>query len=201
MDLSNIKKKPFQFIALIAFFVGFPLISYIYLKNGFEYQVGIIQEVQIKDSTNLETVTLGDSLLMETFNEKVMLLCMHDQQSDIEDFLVLYRESQHQFGDRNDLYLVIYSNGFDEQLDEAIHGLRRPQEVFVIETSETLAEVKQSMRVPDDKNLVLLDPKLYIRNYYDIKDKDDLAQLGSHIVKVFPREKTPEFDYIPQTEK
>ena len=98
----------------------------------------------------------------------------------------------------------VYANNF-YSLDEfanSVAALRRPEEVMTVEVdSEQYENLRSSLKVGDEDNLVLIDVDSKIRNYYDFTDKNDLSKLGGHIVKVFPFIKAPEFEYKPSSEK
>lgn len=193
-----------RFLALPLFFIAFPLISYYYLKTGFNYQLGIINEIEVKDSTSLDVLALFDADRKEFLEDKVIIACLTEDQKALESFLKLFRDSQKQFGDRNDLLFVVYANNFYslESFAEQVAALRRPEEVLTIEVDlKEYTDLRSLLNMESDDNLVLIDVNSKIRNYYNFADKNDLSKLGGHIVKVFPFIKSPEFEYKPSSEK
>lgn len=193
-----------RFLILPTFFIGFPLLSYYYLKTGFNYQLSIIEEIEVKDSISLEVLSLFDPERKEFLDNKVILACLTQEQQELEEFLKLFRDSQKQFADRNDLLFVVYANNFEsiDRFAESVAALRRPEEVLTVQVDDQQFEnLRSQLKTEADKNLVLIDVDSKIRNYYNFNDKEDLSKLGSHIVKVFPFIKSPEFEYKPSSEK
>jgi hypothetical protein len=193
-----------KILILPIFFIGFPFISYYYLKTGFNYQLSVIEEIAVKDSTSLDVLAVFDAERRELLEQKVIITCLTQDQESLENFLKLFRDSQKQFGDRNDLLFVVYANNFDsmERFSERVAALRRPEEVMTVEVdAEQYANLRKELKVADSDNLVLIDVESKIRNYYNYNNKEDLAKLGGHIVKVFPFIKSPEFEYKPSPEK
>lgn len=193
-----------RFLSLPLFFIGFPLISYYYLKTGFNYQLSIIEEIEVKDSTSLDVLALFDPDRKEILDNKVILACLTQEQQALEEFLKLFRDSQKQFADRNDLLFVVYANNFEsmDRFAENVAALRRPDEVLTVQVDDKqFSDLRSKLKTEADKNLVLIDVDSKIRNYYNFKDKEDLSKLGGHIVKVFPFIKSPEFEYKPSSEK
>ena len=193
-----------KFLILPIFFIGFPFISYYYLKTGFNYQLSVIEEIAVKDSTSLDVLAVFDAERRELLEQKVIITCLTQDQESLENFLKLFRDSQKQFGDRNDLLFVVYANNFDsmERFSERVAALRRPEEVMTVEVdTEQYANLRKELKLADSDNLVLIDVESKIRNYYNYNNKEDLAKLGGHIVKVFPFIKSPEFEYKPSSEK
>lgn len=193
-----------KILILPIFFIGFPFISYYYLKTGFNYQLSVIEEIAVKDSTSLDVLAVFDAERRELLEQKVIITCLTQDQESLENFLKLFRDSQKQFGDRNDLLFVVYANNFDsmERFSERVAALRRPEEVMTVEVSaDQYANLRKELKVADSDNLVLIDVESKIRNYYNYNNKEDLAKLGGHIVKVFPFIKSPEFEYKPSPEK
>lgn len=193
-----------KILILPIFFIGFPFISYYYLKTGFNYQLSVIEEIAVKDSTSLDVLAVFDAERRELLEQKVIISCLTQDQESLENFLKLFRDSQKQFGDRNDLLFVVYANNFDsmERFSERVAALRRPEEVMTVEVSaDQYANLRKELKVADSDNLVLIDVESKIRNYYNYNNKEDLAKLGGHIVKVFPFIKSPEFEYKPSPEK
>ena len=193
-----------KILILPIFFIGFPFISYYYLKTGFNYQLSVIEEIAVKDSTSLDVLAVFDAERRELLEQKVIITCLTQDQESLENFLKLFRDSQKQFGDRNDLLFVVYANKFDsmERFSERVAALRRPEEVMTVEVdAEQYANLRKELKVADSDNLVLIDVESKIRNYYNYNNKEDLAKLGGHIVKVFPFIKSPEFEYKPSPEK
>lgn len=196
--------KILGFLVLPLFFIGFPFISYYYLKTGFNYQLSIIEEIEVKDSTSLDVLALFDPERKEFLDNKVILACLTQEQQELEEFLKLFRDSQKQFSDRNDLLFVVYANNFEsmDRFAESVAALRRPDEVLTVQVDDKqFSDLRSQLKTEADKNLVLIDIDTKIRNYYNFKDKEDLSKLGSHIVKVFPFIKSPEFEYKPSSEK
>lgn len=193
-----------KILILPIFFIGFPFISYYYLKTGFNYQLSVIEEIAVKDSTSLDVLAIFDAERRELLEQKVIITCLTQDQESLENFLKLFRDSQKQFGDRNDLLFVVYANNFDsmERFSERVAALRRPEEVMTVEVdADQYANLRKELKVADSDNLVLIDVESKIRNYYNYNNKEDLAKLGGHIVKVFPFIKSPEFEYKPSPEK
>ena len=206
INLNPIKERPFHFIALLAFFVGFPLISWYYLKSGFDYQVSIIKEIEVKDSTTLDILAMGDEDIEEFLSNKVLLAAFPKEEAAFSEFMKLYRESQKQFGDRNDLLLVVYANSSLDtaSLRIAVNTVRRPEEIAIYSVDDAkYNELNDALSLQDfpESNLVLIDIETRIRNYYNYSNKEDLAKLGGHIPKVFPFIPSPDFEYQPSTEK
>ena len=193
-----------KILILPIFFIGFPFVSYYYLKTGFNYQLSVIEEIAVKDSTSLDVLAVFDSERRELLEQKVIITCLTQDQESLENFLKLFRDSQKQFGDRNDLLFVVYANNFDsmDRFNERVAALRRPEEVMTVEVdADQYANLRKELKVADSDNLVLIDVESKIRNYYNYNNKEDLAKLGGHIVKVFPFIKSPEFEYKPSPEK
>ena len=89
-----------------------------------------------------------------------------------------------------------------DRFAESVAALRRPEEVLTVQVDDQQFEnLRSQLKTEADKNLVLIDVDSKIRNYYNFNDKEDLSKLGSHIVKVFPFIKSPEFEYKPSSEK
>ena len=166
--------------------------------------MSVIEEIAVKDSTSLDVLAVFDAERRELLEQKVIITCLTQDQESLENFLKLFRDSQKQFGDRNDLLFVVYANNFDsmERFSERVAALRRPEEVMTVEVdAEQYANLRKKLKVADSDNLVLIDVESKIRNYYNYNNKEDLAKLGGHIVKVFPFIKSPEFEYKPSPEK
>ena len=133
-------------------------------------------------------------------------MTLPDDEASFSTFMKLYRESQKQFGDRNDLLMVVYAKpSLDTSaLRTAVNSVRRPEELVIYAANEAdYLTLTKALKLNEyqESNLVLIDIETRIRNYYNYSNGEDLAKLGGHIPKVFPFIPSPEFDYQPSPEK
>lgn len=191
------KRNWVQIGMLLLFLVGFPVVSYFYLKSGYDYRVEAMQE--LKDYGRLPALpsaTLwGDSLSPETHNRHIVVLHYVDldKQENSKLFGKYMQELHEQF---DGIERVRFWAGFspahapsvsafllDYQLEDKEQYLPFDQQAI------PLANIDPSI-LQEDKPLVFLsDTTGTIRKVYNLENGREVVRLVEHITFLMPPEK------------
>ena len=199
-----IKKNPFQFFALVCFFIIFPATSWYYLKNGFNYQLSIIEEVQVKDSLQRKQISGGNLDLEQKLKSRVIALCFQENATNAIDYIKRAEIIQDQFADRKDLFfLTILPESVYNTVENALSPKPDSAHFLMLNRADTTLDWSSYYQIQSDQNanLVLLDTGLYVRNYYLAEDTLALGKMVEHLIKVLPYIPSADIEFQPDLEK
>ena len=108
-DKPNLKSK-IQTLAILTILIGFPLLSWYYLKTGYNYQMDARAEMkaygEMQDFSFLKTT--GETFSLDSIGEKLSVFSFLGSDGDINmDMLNVMKKLNVQFGDNRNLDLVI----------------------------------------------------------------------------------------------
>ncbi|MEM6963117.1 MAG: SCO family protein [Bacteroidota bacterium] len=104
------KKSKFQIFVLFIILIGFPALSWYYLKSGFDYQM--TARAELKDYGNLTTFSFtdmeGKELNQDSLKSKMVVLAFLGKNDEINnDMLEIIGRLNQQFGDNESLRLLV----------------------------------------------------------------------------------------------
>jgi len=196
------KKKNWVGVIVLFFLLGvFPILSYVYMKAGYDYQLDARSELkQLGSVMELpDTTIFGDTLVGAKMGKQITLLSYFDptDQKNLEFCGKYFSEIYSQFNDvdwfRMDLLVPAKSTKalIDYRLN---YQMDDPQQVFFYQTDQTLSAVNARLYVADSLRnkmncVVLADTTGTIVNYYDLSDGMQFVRLVEHIAIMRPKEK------------
>ncbi len=171
--MVNLSKKIWQTLVLLALLVGFPLISWLYLRDGINFRIQTIQDLHPK--TQIADFYSG--------SDSTQLSIWYPEREGMQEKIDLI---QRHFQDRDDLIF----QSFDRNLNfpSAFDSLEA-----VLHRGGELDEVSQY--------LFLIDSLGAVRSYYRWDQADDLSRLVEHIAFLLPPEPERDFDFRREPEK
>lgn len=202
------KRNWTQIGLLLLFLVVFPIISYFYLKSGYDYRVEAMQELGEYGTlpTPEGTTIFGDSLEELTFTKKIVLLHFVDLANpDQSDLMGKYMGEVHEQFDG--LESVVFLAGFTQGNPEAVrsflqkHKLEDPQQYFVFEEEQLTGPYAFLEGGVTAKPYVMLsDTSGTIRNFYNLERGKELVRMVEHVTYLMPRDKREEATIKPEQE-
>lgn len=196
------KKKNWVGVIVLVFLLGvFPVLSYVYMKAGFDYQVDARAELkELGEVMSLpDTTVFGDTLVGAKMGKQISLLTYFDP-TNAQNLAVSGKylsEIYEQFDDvdwfRMDLLIPPTAKPAltDFRTD---YKMEDPEQVFFYNTNQSLAGVNASLHIADSLHnkincVVLADTLGTIVNYYDLSDGKQFVRLVEHIAMMRPKEK------------
>lgn len=196
------KRKNWVGIIVLFFLLGvFPVLSYVYMKAGFDYQVDARAELkQLGTVMNLpDTTIFGDTLVGAKLGKQISLLSYFDpaDQNTIDLSGKYFSEIYDQFNDVDwfRIELLVPSESTNALMDYRLnYQMEDPQQIFFYQTNEALASVNRSLYIADSLSnkvncVVLADTTGTVVNYYDLSDGNQFVRLVEHIAIMRPKEK------------
>lgn len=166
--------KSIRAIAVLSLLVLFPLVSYLYLRQGYYFRLNALKELESKTKLsefNYKSIDPQVTYDFESLSGKTTLLYNHDVDQSKGMMDPIYNEFSH----RDDFQVI----GFTQDTTHL------NTQNSVLESSQwKIANAKYKW----DKQVTLVDSGGYIRNYYAL-DSLSFLSLGQHIPIILPRKK------------
>jgi len=210
IKISTMAKKRnwTQIGLLLLFLVVFPIISYFYLKSGYDYRVDAMEELQeygalpVPDGPTL----FGDSLSDKALQKKVVLLHFIDLANpDQRDLMGKYMGEVHEQFDG--VENVVFLAGFQSNDPDAVqaflgkHKLEDPEQYFVFPQEELTGPYTFLEGGVTAKPYVMLsDTSGTIRNFYNLERGKELVRMVEHVTYLMPQEKRKAATIKPEQE-
>jgi len=199
------KRNWTQIGLLLLFLVGFPVVSYFYLKSGYDYRVEAMQELQeyapLPDGP--ATDIWGDTL--DTGKDIVLLHFVDLQNTAQRDLIGKYMGEIHEQFDGIDR--VQFWAGFQPVDSTRIraflknYDLQDPTQYRVLDRSDFSGDFTfLDADVTSRPFVMLSDTTGTIRNFYNLENGKELVRLVEHITYLMPPEKRPRATFKPEQE-
>lgn len=202
------KRNWTQIGLLLLFLVVFPIISYFYLKSGYDYRVEAMEELAEYGPLPVPSgaTLFGDSLKETALTKNVVLLHFIDLANpDQSDLMGKYMGEIHEQFDG--LERVVFLAGFVRADTEAVRAfleeykLNDPEQYFAFEQEELTGPYSFLEGGVTAKPYVMLsDTTGTIRNFYDLGRGEELVRLVEHITYLMPKEKRKAATFKPEQE-
>ncbi|GAB5552144.1 MAG: hypothetical protein Sapg2KO_17350 [Saprospiraceae bacterium] len=196
------KKRNWVGVIVLVFLLGvFPILSYVYMKAGFDYQLDARAELK-KLGTVMslpDTTIFGDTLVGTKMGKQISLLSYFDP-TDQQTLAISGKylsEIHNQFNDvdwfRMDLLVPQTAKSALSAYQEE-YEVEDAEQVFFYQTNQSLQEINGSLYVADSLQnkfncVALADTTGTIVNYYDLSDGKQFVRLVEHIAIMRPKEK------------
>lgn len=167
--------KSIRVIAILALLILFPLISYIYLRQGYYFRLDALRELEPKSKIadfNFESFDPQTTYDISDLAGHVSLLYNNDNASSVGMLLPIYEEFSH----REDFQLIGFT--IDSSNFQQAQNNNLPSKQWKFANAPYQWE----------KQVTLIDTSGTIRNSYDL-DSSSFLSLGQHIPIVLPRKK------------
>lgn len=200
-------------LILLLLLVIFPLMSYFYMKAGFDYQVNARDELSDLGMTPPmpEQTFWGDTLTGKNKGKQVSLLSYFDP-SDAQVMATSgkYFSEIHQQFDDVEWFRMEFM--VPEQAKSSLQDYQRDQkmadaeQVFFYATNSSRAQVNAALYVSEalqaKVNVVALaDTSGMIRQFYDLEDGKQFVRLIEHIAMMRPQEEDEREEAVFQRER
>ena len=203
MAEGNKINKTFQLVALFLMLIALPAGSWYYLKTGMDYRIATMEELQeLGQLTEFEIKTDSNTTLgyQDLIGNLVVAGFFSPEKSYLAaPYALNLQKLQDQFNDRERILFALHSlaDGQGSLTDFAIqNNLAENPKVLLVDGAvneiTTLAEnqyklpLKGQGSLVDNPYLVLLDTTLTIRNYYDVRETDQMKKMVEHITLIMP---------------
>lgn len=199
--------------ALLVLLVVFPVMSYIYMKAGFDYQVDARKELQdLGEVPRFPTETIfGDTLTGKDQGKQVRLLAFFDP-AEAEELAIsgkYFSEIYEQF-DEMDWFRMEFmvpeqsKRSLQDYLAEK--GMEESAKIFFYGTTQSREPVNQQLHIADDLRarlnvVALADTTGTVRQYYDLSNGKQFVRLIEHIAMMRPPEKDERQEALFQRER
>lgn len=200
--MSEKKRNWFPIIVLLLLLGLFPVLSYWYMKKGFDYQVDARSELQVLGPGPAlpDTTFFGDTLTGADLGKQVRLLGYFDPAAEAERSLSgkYLKEVREQFVEvpwfRMELLVPQTS---EAALRDYRHELGKdgPADIlFFYATPQSRAQVNAGLHLetacqPKMNQMVLADTNGVVVNTYDLSDGKQFVRMIEHIAIMRPPEK------------
>jgi len=205
-------KRIIQFVGLTLLLAGLPLLSWYYLKKGFEYRKEVLDDLgEYARLPGLQLPAGGDSLLYPASlqNHIVVWALLPEEDSVRERMLYYLGEFHDQFQERPEVQYLLAPAGLDSTaFARALGELPSSDPAFLPVPSadaENLAgpallDLPLEGRDLDENPYLALTDSLVVRRYYSVLSKEDMKRIVEHIAVLLPVE-TSETKVKRETEK
>lgn len=185
---------------LLVLLVVFPVMSYIYMKAGFDYQVdarGEWQELgQLPDFP--EQTIFGDTLTGKDLSKQVRLISYFDPSDEavLTTSGKYFPEIYQQFEEVDWFCMELMVPQSKKQSLEGFLDEKKwkdPQQVFFYATGASREQVNQQLHITNEMRsapnvVALADTSGMVRQYYDLTDGKQFVRLIEHIAMMRPQE-------------
>ncbi len=168
------QRKIVQTLILLLLLVVFPLVSWIYLRDGLNYRLNILDELRPKSEIPASS---------DFFDTRAIQILYSNARTEYSDRLAPIMEH---FSDQGSM---VQFKHFDYQAQ----GAFRDSLMKVWENKYPSASFGESVFLADTSNQIL--------QCYRLEEDQDVAALTEHIAFIIPRDPEKDFDYIPEKEK
>ena len=199
------KRNWTQIGILLLFLVGFPVISYFYLKSGYDYRVDAMRELQEYAPLPMAPPAdvWGDSL--QAGRDIVLLHFIDLENADQRDLIGKYMGEIHEQFDG--VERVQFWAGFEPADSMQIkafldnYKLRDPKQYHVLDRAYFTDDFAFLEGGVTSKPFVMLsDTTGTIRNFYNLENGNELVRLVEHITYLMPPEKRKPATFKPEQE-
>lgn len=166
--------KSVGIISILALLILFPLISYLYLKWGYNFRLEALQELEPKGEIQIDPTPFF--LKQDTFQNIDFEGRVTIAYNGSTEFSSMVEPIFEEFSHREE-FLVLSMNS-DSSINNEILSKFNIGDQWVLLNAD----------YPMEKDLALIDTAGVIRNYYNV-DSLDFKNLGKHIPIVLPRKK------------
>lgn len=168
------QRKIVQTIILLLLLVVFPLVSWIYLRDGLNYRLNVLEELKPKSEIPASS---------DFFDTRSIQILYSNSRAEYGELLAPIMEH---FSDQGSM--VQFKN-FDYQAG----GAFRDSLLKVWEGKYPSASFAESVFLTDTSNQIL--------QCYRMEEEKDVATLTEHIAFLIPRDPEKDFEYRPEKEK
>ncbi len=216
------KKNIGQYLMLLLFLVVFPLISWIYLKQGFNYRKEALDKLQNHGTiTPYQLVEAGgDTFNLQDYRGKVVLASFFrlEQGETAPLYGDRLRRLHAQFGERQEVLFLQHILQAEDAATRistfrdryALNDDSGSEVVFALPDASRAHSLMQDIyRMPDSDAMVgqssyyfaLADTAHTIRRYYDVRQDSAMQELVEHLAIVIPPVKERDLVFKREKEK
>ncbi|HMQ49624.1 MAG TPA: hypothetical protein PKA00_19185 [Saprospiraceae bacterium] len=199
-------KKLFQLLALLAMLVGFPLISWYYLKTGLDYRMEKMGELADRGQLpDFQYEALSGNALSSQLLANQLLVGYLSNGAGSDASMKAFKRLHQQFDERNEVFFLHFCS--DTSLATAQQLLQSAQVNQLADTSQwfqfqlstsEVGHLAKAVGLPyadydmsiDQNTLFFLADSLQVRAYYDFTKEEDLKRLVEHIALNLPVQKS-----------
>jgi hypothetical protein len=196
------KKRNWLGVAvLLVLLVVFPVMSYIYMKAGFDYQIEARDELQELGAvpTFPGQTIFGDSLTGKDLGKQIQLLAYFDPaREEVTQINGKYLSEIYGQFDEVDWFrmelMVPESSKAALQRFLTEKNIEDPEQVFFYGTDRSREQFNEQLHIGQDMRsapnvVALADTAGVVRQYYDLTDGKQFVRLVEHIAMMRPQEK------------
>ncbi|MEM1123786.1 MAG: SCO family protein [Bacteroidota bacterium] len=193
-----------QVFMVSIFFIGFPAVSWYYLNQGYNYRVGVIEELD-QQLGNIPDFKLtnqhGKKIAKDMLKKRVVInnfLALEDASAS-EKYMQRIYNIQDQFDKKDDIIFNTYVQGASvEAVEKYVNSLKIKQDQrwnFLTGSEEEMNKLMQQFPLPENASktyagnsmVAIADTASIIRYFYDIDIDADVSQLIVHIANLMPQ--------------
>lgn len=205
-----------QITGLLMFTIIFPLVSWYYLQQGYNYRLQSLQELQdLGQVANYQAINQkGDTLQSVGLRGNVLVAGFYPQEEQLRTLMGERLTILHdQFDKRDDVRFLVHvpaGTGSAESIAEEL-GIKDSEQWQVLEVASTDWEqfAKTNYHWPLDSLTNAYDPGLLaltdtagvVKNYYHLRENAEMGRLVEHITIVMPRLPERDLEFKRETEK
>ncbi|MFK7979321.1 MAG: SCO family protein [Saprospiraceae bacterium] len=194
----------FRTIAITIFLVGFPMVSWYYLNEGYKYRIAIIKELDQNLGTPpaFKMVNQTGQLVDNDFmKEKVIVanfMDLKEQEGSKASMQKLYN-IQDQFDKKDDILFYTYIKADAlKAVQDYVNTLAIKEEKqwnFLTGTNAQMEQFIQAFPFPENSakayagssTVAIVDTSSTIRFFYDINNDKEVSKLIEHIANLMPQ--------------
>lgn len=194
----------FRLLVISLFIVGFPLGSWYYLQQGFDYRLSIIEELKepLGEIPNFSLVNqMGEKITNEDMYKNVVVanFLSLEHNPDLKEELRRLHKIQDQFDKKDDIYFYTFVKADDLQTVQAHYNQLEIKEGkqwhFLTGEELTMKQFIESFPFPDEvkksfkgnSTIAIVDTSGTIRQFYNMKKDKQYGKLVEHIAHLMPQ--------------
>jgi hypothetical protein len=176
--------------------IGAPIISYYYLKGGYNYRVALISELKIKGEVRPFNFVKDSALVLRSDDLKgnVTIMSYVERGGDNE----YLRKLQDQFHERTEFHMWSFVPGEVEDTGfvnwKMVSTTREAINQLLINAISDTLELKAPIHV-------LIDTSGMVRHIYQGGDVETQKKMVEHITVILPRSKESDIIYKPTADE
>lgn len=196
--------RVFRIIAISVFLVGFPLVSWYYLNEGYKYRISILKELD----QNLGTLPpfklvnqAGKTVDNMFMKEKVIVanFMALDAVEESETYISKLYNIQDQFDKKDDILFYTYIKADSlKAVQNYVNALAIKEEKqwnFLTGTDVQMEQFIQQFPFPENSSkryagnstVAIVDTSSNIRFFYDLNNDREASKLIEHIANLMPQ--------------
>ncbi|MEM6321167.1 MAG: SCO family protein [Bacteroidota bacterium] len=196
--------RVFQFFAVSVFFIGFPLVSWYYLNQGYEYRMQVINELdqQLGEMPAFQlTDQNGQTISKEKIGKRIVISNFIDlaEVDKSKAYIDKLYKIQDQFDRKDDILFYTYVKSDDP---EAVKAFSKSLEIkeekqwhFLTGSDADMNQFVQQFPFQEsgkayyagNPTVAIIDTSAVIRHFYDMTDDAQVGQLVVHISNLMPQ--------------